>query len=240
MPAAPHPEVAACTPATHTESLYLSDGWCLRSVWPTAPAPAHPIRTSFPGFQAAGVELQGIRMDGDITGTCFTLGQSPEPETFNNRYNTGTAGASCMYTGSVFRCCCLVVAVFSVDTCTGSRGCNCLWHSDTQRVEPGAAPLSRTGRICRSIVRLELFPVTGNDAGVRRHGAATATGFDNLCGYVSFVQCVTWVNRQAEAPVMQSPASWIYSIRYDDTFYLQGTEMSGEKCCLQAICRALV
>lgn len=144
-------------------------------------------------------------MDGDITGTCFTLGQPPEPEAVNDRYNTGTAGTSCMYSGSAFRCCCLVVAALGVDTCTGSRNCNCLWHSDTQRAEPGAAPLSRTGRGCRSIVRLELLPVAGNDAGARRHGAATGTGSDNLCGYGSVVQCFTWVNRQAEAPVMRSP-----------------------------------
>ena len=77
-----------------------------------------------------------------------------------------------------------------------SRNCNCLWHSYMQRVEPGAAPLSRTDRSCGSIVRLELLLVTGNDAGARRHGAATGAGSDNLCAYVSFVQCVTWVYRR--------------------------------------------
>lgn len=143
-----------------SDLLHDSGRYALEKCYTRSSAEYYVVQLLQPGsvsFQAAGVELRGIRMGGNITGTCFTFGQSPEPENVNDQYNTGTAGRLCMYSGSAFRCCCLVVAALGMDTCTGSRNCNYLWHSDTQRAEQGATPLSRTGRGSRSIVRLELL-----------------------------------------------------------------------------------
>ncbi len=67
------------------------------------------------------------------TGTtcvCFAVGQPAEPEIIDDRPDVGTEGTLCLCAGSIVRPRRVVVTALRVDSDTGFRRGDCLWHRD--------------------------------------------------------------------------------------------------------------